>query len=271
MKKKLKIISQVRRYSWIIVSLLLCNSCRVVPIQMVRVTQSESYIQTFTALKVTDQNVDDPMVSNLSDQNKKIDDTFDKLLGNSNWQNIKDLYGLKGIRDDLLTGGVFVKGLFSFSLSINPLDQSEFLLDGAGRFFIVKEDEDLIMLSGDFNIPLQTHLINELDKGYIIVDVELYTTRVPERVTFIHQVGLKYVIKMDTTLNRSGIYSLDYEQLHDVYLIDNPAQDVFEHGELIGELKLQGTNGTKYIDLRGMRFLRNDYLKKRTKANKIGK
>ncbi|HKI87710.1 MAG TPA: hypothetical protein VKA38_01700 [Draconibacterium sp.] len=235
---------------------------------MGRVTQSEAYRQTFIPLKESYRNNDEQEVYALYDQNKKIDDAFTKLLGQKNWQNIKDLYGLKSIRDELLSSEVSANGLLTFSITINPMDHSEFYIDGQGRFFIIRDRTDEIMLSGDFDIPLQKHFIHDLENGYVVMDVDLYTTRVPERITYVHQVGLKYVIHIDTTLSKFKILAIDYDAKHNVYLIDDSEQDVFEYGELIGEMKLRGVNGAKYIDLRGMAFLRNDYFKKARKANK---
>lgn len=247
--------------------ILFCASCGIIPIQMVRVTQTESYVQTFTALKIDKINVDTEIYPAMRDQNEIIDIAFNNLLGTKNWQNIKDLYGLKDIRDELLSEKVYVKGLFSFSISINPLDHKEFYFEGNGRYFIIRDKTGEIMLTGDFIIPLQTNLISDIELGYIIAGIELYTTRVPKQATYHEQIGLFYKIYLDTSLNKHKIFSLDYNKIHEVYLADNPQNKHLSKKDLIGELKLQGINGAKYIDLRGMKLLRKDYKKKKEKSS----
>jgi hypothetical protein len=240
-----------------------CSLTRPVPIQLARVSQTESYTQVFTFPGL--QNLPGLAGEIMSDhsnsqQIQHIDRVFSHLLGSQNWQNIKDLYGFGTLYDELVQGKIYVKGMIELILYIDPLEQDHFLIEGMGRFYLVQDTTKAILLSGDFHIPLTKHRLDELDAGKLLIDVQLYVTRVPEQITYLHEARLIYELFMDTHMKDDHIYAVDYEKEHIVYLITDRLRSIPLKTDAIGVMRLQNDNrAAKLIDLRGMQFLRNDY------------
>lgn len=239
-----------------------CSLTRVIPIQLVRVSQTESYLQTFSFLKPSQTANDskDGSPTTIQGQNQRMDETFTKLLGPINWQNLKDLYGLGSLRNELIQNKIYLQGIMNVILYIDPVEHESFLLEGFGRYFLVRKKTSAILLSGDFHIPLKSHFLDELDRGFVIIDVKLFVTRVPEQITYLNEVPLRYKIYIDNRMKNDKIYSIDYTQKHKTYLED----------DIIAEITLQDTgHGAKLIDLRGIGFLKNDYQKKLRESRKV--
>lgn len=259
----LKRISLTAALTFLCLAPASCSLTRLIPIQLVRVHQTESYIQyfTFPALNQDPVHADggarESAVELLS---QRIDEVFKELLGKQNWQNIKDLYGFGTIHEELLQQKIYVKGLVNLILYIDPLEQDHFLIEGMGRFYLVREKTNEIMLSGDFHIPLARHWLEELDTGTLLIDVQLYVTRIPEVITYLNETSLIYELAMDTHLKDDRIYSVDYTKQHIVYLQTGPKGSKPGEGDAIAILELQNPYPeAKLIDLRGMQFLRDDY------------
>ena len=240
-----------------------CSFTRLVPVQLARVHQTESYMQVFTF--TTPNQSSGPTDGNLQVLNderlvRRIDDVFTRLLGSQNWQNIKDLYGFGTIQDELVRGDIFVKGQASLTIYIDPVEQNHFLIEGMGRYCLIRDRTKEIMLSGDFNIPLTRHWLNELDRGKILIDVQLYVTRVPGQITYLNETRLVYELIIDKHLRDDHIYSVDYGAKHTVYLLTDRLRSIPVQSDAIGIMKLQNSYpAAKLIDLRGMQFLRDDY------------
>ncbi len=195
-----------------------CTSItQIVPIQMTRVTQTEAYHQTFELQ--TPDNSNSPHITDTTQwHNHRVDDVFSRLLGKANWQQIKDRYGLGALRDELLREEVYIRGFLSFTTYLDPTTPQYFIAEGTGRFFLVRKKNQAILLSGDFNISPNRHSIKTLDRGHIILDLDVILSRIPEEVTYLHEAPLKYKIFFDNTLKDEKVYQLDYQRYHEVHL-----------------------------------------------------
>ncbi len=240
-----------------------CSLMRPVPIQLTRVSQSESYTQVFTFPGLNNQaGLAGETMSDHSNakQIQHVDRILSQLLGGQNWQNIKDLYGFGTLYDELVQGKIYVKGMVELILYIDPLEQDHFFIEGMGRFYLVQDKTKAILLSGDFHIPLVKHRLDELDAGRLLVDVKLYVTRIPEQITYLNEARLIYELIMDTHMKEDHIYAVDYEKEHTVYLITDRLRAAPLPTDAIGVMRLENdSRAAKLIDLRGMQFLRNDY------------
>ena len=242
-----------------------CSLTRIVPIQIVRISQNESYTQKFTFIRNITLNTDsspDSAYTLEQLQIKEMDRIFFKLLGQRNWQNLKDLYGLGKLRDELILGEIYIKGLLHLTLYVDPVEHNKFLIEGMGRYFLIRKETKAILLSGNFHIPLEKHLLEELDQGSVLLSVKLFITRVPEQVTFLNEANLKYKVFMDTRMKNDHVYSVDYSKEHDVFLVEDQNQQIPTEKDLIAKIKIENLHQqAKLIDLRGIQFLRNDYSK----------
>lgn len=239
---------------------LFAFSCHVVPLQMVRVTQTEAFTQTFDALRLNAPVVASNDRPAFTEQNRLIDDTFTRMLGAKNFQQVKDRYGLGGVRDELLQGMITSQGHLTFTIYINPRDHTKFVLEGSGRFFIVREATKEIMLSGDFSIPIQDHALDELVKGKIPITVYLFTSNIGRGSTYFHKAPLIYNVGVEQLKNTPDAYVLKRgKYAHEVHLIDegNPGM---EYAVKLGNFHVEDDpNQAKIIDLRGLKLVRNDY------------
>ncbi|MFX0211931.1 MAG: hypothetical protein ACFFDT_38505 [Candidatus Hodarchaeota archaeon] len=102
-----------------------CRLIQIIPIQIARVSQMESYEQTFTFLESIPQEgtQDIDFWTRIQEQTRKMDDIFIRLLGPINWQNLKDLYGLRSIRDELISKKIYIQGLINLTVYLDPVDQ----------------------------------------------------------------------------------------------------------------------------------------------------
>lgn len=237
-----------------------CSLLEVVPIQMARVTQTEYYEQYFTFLEAPSTQLEEKKNQSQSDEQsefRKIDQVFNKLLGDKNWQNIKNLYGVGQFRNELVEHQIFIQGIINFVIYVDPSEQDLFFIEGMGSYYIIRKKTQAILLSGDFYIPLRQKSLYELEKGELIVDVELYVTRVPQQITYLKQIGLKYKIYLNKDLIKHEIFSIDYSAEHEVYLTDRTS---LPSNALIAYLKFPQNNRlVKLIDMRGRKFLTKDY------------
>lgn len=250
------------RHSMIFVAIaFLLATCRLVPVQMVRVTQTEFYTQTFESLKIetVQANLQDRPVD--LDQNKHIDETFTRLLGEKNWQSFKDRFGLRSVRDELLKGDIKAKGLLSLVIYINPTDHEEFLIEGSGTYFITRENDE-VLLSGEFRLPLQSHAITKLKEGMVPISVYLYTSNIPGNTTFFHEAKMLYCVYMETLWNEDT-YAIKRKQsdsqddvVHPVYFLER-FDKTNPNASQIGSLRFERDDShSKVIDLRGLKMVR---------------
>lgn len=194
--------------------------------------------------------------------NAQIDGHLSRLVGPENWERLKLLYALGPLRDDLIAGKLHVRGHLVTLLALDPFDHDQFHLDGLGRYFIVRETSTGgdVLLAGDFHLVSEPHHIDELNRGYIDVNVSLIITEIPGHVAHLHDANVRYRIFVDTTDARRGIYSIDYQRRHEVHLL-SPGQRSIESGStLIGHVVFDRDPARPvFIDMRGTGYVRQDY------------
>jgi len=235
----------------------------VVPIQMARVNQLEAYTQTFDFQSAYEDNALHS-IEQMQWFNQRIDDVFLRLLGEGNWQQIKDRYGLGALRDELLRKDIYVRGFFNFSTYLDPVSPESFMVEGMGRFFLVRRKNQAILLSGDFHILPDRHSTKDLDRGYVVLDIALILSRIPEEVTYLHETTLKYKIYFDNSLKNKSVYRLDYQRQHEVHLPLSDAEELSGKTRIGGmrlDAKADLTERFKLLDYRGTQFIRSDYEK----------
>ena len=251
-----------------------CSLTRVVPIQIARVSQTELYTQKFSLTK-TKANSPPPdtnshhLKDKIQEQNKQVDRIFTNLLGPTNWQNLKDHYGVKELRDELFDNEMEIKGFMNFSIYIDPIKQNEFLVEGTGRYFLIRKNGSII-LSGDSLVPLERHKFSEIDNGFVLINVEIYISRVPKLTTYYSKSWIKYKIYFDTSMKKDRVYSIDYNnKKHEVHLCTKSTKEECEdkngktlsNYELLANLILHDAGKAKLWDFRGIEILRDDYKK----------
>lgn len=238
---------------------------RQVPIQMARVTQTDSYRQTF--LIDTDALKIDEKLTEKEKQDKRMDQVFNALIGDKNWQNLKNLYGVNDIRDEVIDGEVRMEGTVNFTAYLDPLDHDYVILEGSGRFFALRAREQTILLSGDYHIAPQRYQIGEFGSSCIPMDISIYTTRIPGKVTFYHGATVRYNLNIKSY--RKNVFSLDYKKAHMGYLDINNDNE-YQPDELMASLKMDETyHHVKLIDLSGLEFVKNKYQDKAKGKSRI--
>ncbi len=228
-----------------------CSALQIAPIQLGRIAQLETYSHTYDFGK-------DANTATEKQINRKIENTFSLLLGEKNWQALKDRYGFNDIRDELIAKSIQIKGVAQFYISIDPENQQRFLLEGTGKYLLLRDKTKAIMLSGDFIAPPAMYQIADLDAGLLSIDVNLYTTRIPGETTYYQEgVVVKYQIRIDTSRKSDGVYRIDYGAVHGVHLLSNKDDPVSAENK-IGELRFDYKNlrANKLLDVRGLNYLR---------------
>ncbi len=227
-------------------ALLLLFSCRVVPVQVARVSLLESFCQSFEFEGKTTE-----------EKEANIDVALDKLLGSANYQALKDLEG--GARLDELEQGLCQScGTASITLSIVPNSilsstRFKFFVSGQGRYFIIMKKDSRIYYSADFRLLEEHHDASELAKGMVIVRFQqrLVNYLIANSNNYVSDEVIEVYVKIDTSQSRRNIYSIDYESKHEVRVADKSV------GYLIFEKP--DDKYDKIIDFKGVRYLRNRY------------
>jgi hypothetical protein len=239
-----------------------CAGPKIIPIQMARTTQTESFEQTFEFL-TTASGYHSGTLRDLDYQDaidRQLDYVFNRLLGEKNWQRLKDLYGVGPLRGELVRQQIRSRGIVNLQISIDPLDHKVFYLEGSGRFFIVRDRSKEILLSGDFLLLPSEHRLTDLEEGHVTVDVKLIVSRVPGETTFLNDAFMRYRIFFDHLHDDQQVFSIDYDRRHEVYLHASLEPYVDEEGQLIGHVTfVKEASSSKLIDLRGIEYLRDDY------------
>ncbi|HEC19021.1 MAG TPA: hypothetical protein ENI97_06715 [Gammaproteobacteria bacterium] len=231
---------------------------RQVPIQMTRVTQTESYTQTFRLNNAFIDRKEQPARDQALDEN--MDKIFTTMIGAKNWQYLKDLYGISTIRDELIDGKIHMDGLITFNAYIDPTDLKHLVIEGSGRYFAIRDKTDAILMSGNFQIPPQRYRIKTLDRGCIPLDIKLYTTRIPGKTTYFKKTLIHYDLNIDTSNAEYKAYALIYDNPHAAYLdLDN--NGIFDpETEHIANLNMTNKyHHVKIFDLRGLNLIKMNY------------
>ena len=243
---------------------------RQVPIQMSRVPQTDSYKQTYVI--DVDQVKSNEELTKTEKQDKRMDQIFNTLIGEKNWQNLKNLYGVNDIRDEVVSGDVSMEGTINFTAYLDPVDQNYIVLEGSGRFFAIRnrikssqEQLKTILLSGDYHIVPQRYPISSLKSTCIPMDIKIYTTRIPGKITYYHDATIRYDLRIKSY--KKNVYSLNYQSEHKGYLdMDNDGE--YKSNEYMASLKMNSEYyHVKLIDLSGLEFIKNYTDETKKKAN----
>lgn len=248
---------------WLIPLLILsgCSLLQVAPIQLARVSQTEHYQQRFLFADRTSPQcaaffTELPFANA---QTRCVDSLFSRLLGKTNWQKLKDLYGLAALRDEIIAGDIYIDGNIDFIIYLDPRDHQQFQVEGGGRYFLIRAATQAILLTGDFRIQPTLQRIANLDQGFVIFDIQLYVSRIPGQITYLHRAPLKYKIFIDNSMRADGLYRIDYHKTHQAYLTDN-LDDLHRQRNQIADLVLPSNDrDTKLLDLRALPFIQGDY------------
>lgn len=238
---------------------------RQVPIQMARVSQTESYRQVYL-INADSMKNDDKLTEN-EKLDRRMDQIFIRLIGQKNWQNLKNIYGVHDIRDEVMTGKIRMEGIVNFTAYLDPLDHDYVVMEGSGRFFAIRTVVNTILLSGDYHIPPQRYRINDLKSECIPLDINIYTTRIPGKITYYHGATIRYDLKIRNY--KKNVFSVNYQSDHLGYL-DLNSDGSYQSDELMASLTMNRSyNHAKLIDLSGLEYVKTQYKDKSKGKAKI--
>ena len=214
---------------------LLLTSCRLVPIQIARVMQIESYEQTYD-------------LENVEETAKLLE----KLVGEKNWGILIDYLGSNEYLQELQQRQIVVKGNLIMSITLNPSNHETFFAEGFGRYYVIRKTTKELLFSADFHILENQHTLNEFTtKGFIATDIQQYMIRhfpTAGEKNYFHEKPFRMNIAVTSSMD--GVYSIDYEKPHEL-VID---------GQVAGHLHFSKSfSGKKLIDLRSRGYVKNDY------------
>lgn len=229
---------------------------KIIPLQLSRVAQQESYEQSFIIKVENEASLNKNELEIRRDE--KMDAIFSSMIGVENWQYLKNHYGIHDIRDELIAKQIKLHGMINFIAYLDPIDKSDSLLhivlEGTGKYFAVRNSTHAILMSGDFKILPQRFSLKNLNDGCIALDVNLYTTRIPGETTYYHPITMRYELRMKSTTKDT--YTIDYSAEHKGYLQISGNKE-YEH---IADIKFKDDfSHVKLFDLRGSEFINNRY------------
>ncbi len=237
-----------------------CTLIKVVPIQLARISQMESYTQTFD---IDIETADD---STISDNKKhrlrvaELDSVLIDLLGTNNWQHLKDLYGSAQLVNDFLDKKIVMKGHMINTFYLDPVKEHErVLIEGFGRFFIIHRETGDILLSGDARIIPDYYPLTDFEEGLIKLKLMFYITRIPKRNTSYHKTNIVYNIKFNNKFKEQKVYAIDYSATHEM-LLHRPLNNSNNKLQRISSLYFDSRYaGAKLIDFNGLAVIKNNY------------
>lgn len=255
-------ISVTARLLFILVSIL-ASSCssvdditRFIPAQLARIPHTEVYNQTFDITSAIDNKY--PPLSNAvrrKEIDTNMDNIFTSLLGDKNWQYLKDLYGGGSIRKEIVEGDVYIHGLINSTIYIEPKEHKQFIMEGFGRWFVINRKDKKILLSGDTHIRPEAHNLSKLKEGKVTIDLDLFVTRIPKRPSYYHKAKVVMDLVIDKSQADKDVFAINYAASHYLYIIQkDKTKTKFSH--LIFE---KNNHKYKIVDLRGIGFIENDY------------
>lgn len=231
---------------------------RQIPIQMTRVSQTESFTQTFLLKAPSIQEKEISARDKALDE--RMDNIFTNMAGAKNWQLLKNLYGISSVRNELMNGDIHMDGLFNFNVYLDPTDFDYLVLEGSGRFFAIRDKTDAILMSGDFHMPPQRYSIAFMSEGCLPLDIKLYITRIPGRTTYYKDIMVRYDLIIDTSNAADTAYAIDYASDHFAFLDLNHDGKFDPQEELFASLKMNGLHRqAKLFDIRGLLFVKQNY------------
>ena len=232
------------------------NITNFVPVQLTRVPHTEVYNQTFDITSSIDEQY--PPLSE-EQRKKKIDTNMDNifmsLLGDKNWQYLKDLYGGGSIREEVIDGTVYIHGLINSTIYLEPKQHKKFIMEGSGRWLVINKKDQQILLSGDTHVRPEEYDLAQFKKGKLTIDLDLYVTRIPKRPSYYNKAKVIMELIVDTTQAEKEVFAINYIARHNLYIVHKDGTKT-KFAYLVFE-----KSGHKYkiVDLRGIGFVENDY------------
>ena len=144
-----------------------------------------------------------------------------------------------------------VQGTLVTTLSLVPGDHEKFSLEGFGQYYVVRKTTKEIMFSASYHIIDDVHSLKAItEDNSFDVKIKQHMIRhfAAENPHYFHDVP--FTFRLYTKLLKDGVYSIDYERNHEL-IVDN---------EVVGYLQFRKPHqGKKVIDLRGIKYIKNDY------------
>lgn len=221
-------------YSIIFFCILWISGCRVVPVQMARVTQIDSYEQTYRIHNEIEA-----------------DTVFRKVLGEKNWSIFIAYCGdIIEILKELKNQEIVVQGTIISSMSLNPTNQNLFFIEGFGKYYVIRKTTNEILFSATYTIENNIYSISSIKKDKkleLTIKQKLVRHFYSDKPSYYHDVPLKFRVYLKKI--KENVYSFAYEKKHE-FLVD---------GKVVGTLFFKKGKGEKFFDFRGRNFLYNDY------------
>ena len=237
-------------------ALVVFSGCRVVPIQLARVVQIESYTQTFEFDNVT-----------------QAENIISKLIGGRNFSIILGEYG--SIADEIIAGKLRSEGSFVFIISLVPNNHDLFFAEGFGKFFLIYQNEissgdqiEEILYSGDFRIiPEQRLLSDFIESGEVPVRFRQYPVRTyplepdeeaDNKRAYLEGSDLCAIMKIDTSRGNRGVYTIDYSSTEHQVFIGSDDECGSDPNLFVGHITFSYPfpSDSKMIDLKNRRFIK---------------
>lgn len=226
--------------------LLGVSACRVVPIQMARISLSERYNQSF---------FDKP---GTTFSYEEITGTLGGLLGQKNLTALRRTHNQEIVQ--LQNKQCEAQGAVDIKLSLEPgsirsKDDFRFFVSGNGNYVILLKTTRQVFYTATFQLIEASHSASELFNGEV-------------RARFRQQLIGAYPGNQENYASESevearlrikkygaGQFGIDYGAQHEIWLFSDARQT------FIGYLKFVPpvSEKAKIIDLRGLRFVRNEY------------
>ena len=228
-------MKKYRYFLLFFLALSLLPACRVVPIQMARVVQIDTYEHWY---EIKDET--------------HADKVFREILGKKNWDAFILYCGdIIDVLKDLREKKIVVQGSVIITMSLVPEDHDKFFIEGLGRYYVVRKSTNEIMFSATYYITENIHSIKSLERnGKIEIEMKQHLIRhfAPEKPNYFHDAPLKF--RMYIKAVKDQVFSFDYSRNHELVV----------NGEIVGYLKFkEPKSGSKLLDMRGLNLIRNDY------------
>ncbi len=165
------------------------------------------------------------------------------------------------MRQELIDHEIELSGNMIFVSYLDPVDLENIIVEGHGRYYLIRKKDNEILLSGDFDVVSDPYVLNDSKRAdYIIANAEIYVTRIPNQITHIHKASLKYKIYLKTNFKTKGIFAIDYHRNHEVFMPSSISGNALDEKDKIAIMTFNSPDGDrKIIDTRGMNFLHKGY------------
>lgn len=226
---------------------LLISACGLIPrlpIQTARVVQTEQYEQFFTIPSGGGE------TSCNDDSRNYLSGMFPRLIGPENWANLSVVFARPSICDEMAAEKISILGNMNAIVYLVPGTVDEFVLEGSGHYYLIRQADRSIMMGGDFQILPDKHSVADMRRGSLDIDIQLITTMIGGVTTYMHDADLSYRIFIDLDRQEDDVYAIDYTRRHQAFLGEDMISEiVFSAGE----------RPNKLIDFRGVELLQTDY------------